>query len=142
MSRMRAPNFSIFSGPSPWTVLSCARFCGWARTMLRRVVEASTKKRGRLSFSDSALRHSRRRWSRACCSGVRVSVGSAAAWRALVWDSAEAVLVLWWDQSCAVLARFGGLSDSLHFGRDDDSFLPGARLTVTSERQMGVISAP
>ena len=41
--------------------------------MLRRVVEARTKKRGRFSFSDSALRHSRRRWSRACCSGVRSS---------------------------------------------------------------------
>src|SRR6267154_2418121 len=52
-------------------VFSCERVCGRARTMLRRVVEARTKKRGRLSFSDSALRHSRRRRSRACCSGVR-----------------------------------------------------------------------
>src|SRR5271168_3186552 len=73
---MAGPNFSIFSWFRPGMALSCERLCGWARTMLRRVVEARTKKSGRLSFSDSALRHSRRRWSRACCSGVRDSVGS------------------------------------------------------------------
>ena len=38
-------------------VFSWERVCGRARTMLRRVVEARTKKSGRLSFSDSALRH-------------------------------------------------------------------------------------
>src|SRR5882757_8423909 len=54
-------------------VFSCERVCGRARTMLRRVVEARTKKRGRFNLSDSDLRHLRRRWSRACCSGVRVS---------------------------------------------------------------------
>src|SRR5216683_3778387 len=49
---------------------------GRMRTMLRRVEEPRTKNWGRPSFSDSALRHSRRRWSRACWSGVRASAGS------------------------------------------------------------------
>ena len=88
-SRMPGPNFSAFSWPRPWMDFSCARFCGRVRTMLRSVVEARTKKRGRSSLSDSAFRQSRRRWSSCCCSGVRESVGSEAVvrWRVKVsWE--------------------------------------------------------
>src|SRR6202021_1176217 len=87
------PNFSAFSIPRPWMDFSCVRFFGRARTMLRSVAEARTKKRGTFSFSDSALRQSRRRWSRACCSGVRLSVGSGMVGRGRVKVSAEGWLI-------------------------------------------------
>ena len=123
--------------------------------MLRRVVEARTKKSGRFSFSDSALRHSRRRWSRACCSGVKVSVGSGVVARGRVNDSVVGELTPGAEAPCssrverpkaealgyleatvtaggkasvgdgvaAILAKCGGLSTSLRFGRDDASLV-------------------
>src|SRR5271155_4431170 len=114
-------------------VLSCERVCGRARTMLRRVVEARTKKSGRLSFSDSALRHSRRRWSRACCSGVRDSVGSGVvrARASARVELAEVPLDATVEED---LAKCGGpfgklragfstsAAKSAAFGRDDGSF--------------------
>jgi hypothetical protein len=154
ISMIPGPNFSIFSWPRPWMVFSCERVCGRARTMLRRVVEARTKKRGRFSLSDSALRHSRRRWSRACCSGVRVSTGSGVVERGRVKVSAVSSAVVALEEKC------GGLSASAAkcaLGRDDASW--GAREKgtenvarraddgaaepmVASERQTEVISAP
>src|ERR1700748_2987468 len=109
-------------------VLSWERFCGRARTMLRRVVEARTKKSGRLSFSDSALRHARRRWSRACCSGVRVSgSGVVVRGRVKVLATEGVTVFLLRSRLSVVRAKCGGLSTAAAkdaaFGRDDASFL-------------------
>src|SRR5216684_106949 len=136
---MLGPNFSIFSWPRPWMVLSSERGCGRARTMLRRVVEARTKKRGRFSLSDSALRHSRRRWSRACCSGVRVSAGSGVGVRGRVKVSTAGEFTpkakaLGYPEATAGATVACGVCDS--FGRDDELVLgTDGGLSGASERQ-------
>jgi len=145
-SMIPGPNFSTFSCPRPWTAFSCVSVCGRARTMLRRVVEARTKKRGRLSFSDWVLRYSRRRWSRACCSGVRSSVGSGVAERVRVKVLAVGgITTPGNDAFGVVLAECGGLSISPRlrsgFGRDDASWVRGM-LRGASKRQMAMMSAP
>ena len=118
-------------------VFSCERVCGRARTMLRRVVEARTKKSGRFSFSDSALRHSRRRWSRACCSGVKVSVGSGVVVRGRVKVSAVSCAVGAVEEEC------GGLSataaECAAFGRNDGVCGVGERNGNSNNKGKGVL---
>ena len=72
---MEGPKRSILSAPMPWMDWSSGRVRGWVRTMLRRAVVPRTKNWGRPIFSDSDLRQSRRRCSRASWVGVRVSPG-------------------------------------------------------------------
>jgi len=116
--------------------------------MLRRVVEARTKKRGRFSFSDSALRHSRRRWSRACCSELRVSVGSGAVRGQVKVSAGDAAVVTWAGLLFELVrAKCGDLSTSVAkcaaFGRDDELSLGVKRvLRGASERQMAMMAEP
>jgi len=141
-------------------VLSCERDCGRARTIFRRVVEARTKKRGRLSLSDSVWRHSRRRWSRACWAGVRFSMGSAIRGRTKV--SGDDVRSLAKSGSPFGKLRAGCFTASgedVTFGRDDGAFFTVvetelflidcetesfgvAILFRIALRQMAMISAP